>query len=285
VSELAGTHPQAPLVAASAWALSGPPTVALFATSPSARAAARGRLPLGATVVVAGTWASARAAAEAVDCLLIARATDDDRALVPLVRDCVAGPRIPVVVCAATTASERAGLDRCGVAAVVEPWESGPRLWGEVQRSVSAALLARTTERLAEVRLAPALRGALVRLCMDDPPPSSVAELCAAVGAHRRTVWYQWRGRVRTRAPRLEDVVTTVLLLRAFMRRVPGDSWSAIAERSGVHRHTIARGAVRLLHLPTLPPRVGETADAAHAAARRAFVENVVRPVLRRQVP
>ena len=67
------------------------------------------------------------------------------------------------------------------------------------------------------------------------------------------------------------------------MRRSRGLTWSAIAGECGVHRHTLARGASALLGLAALPPRVGERADAAHAAARRAFAQNVVQPVLRKQ--
>jgi hypothetical protein len=71
--------------------------------------------------------------------------------------------------------------------------------------------------------------------------------------------------------------------VRAFIRRARGATWSEAAAQCGIHRHTLARGACRLASLATLPPRVGERADAAHAAARRAFAENVVRPVLRKQ--
>lgn len=265
-------------------AVNGPPTVALLASSARAREIARARLPMRAAVVNAGTLALGRAAAAAVDCVVVARAPEDDHDLDSLAQLVTEGHVAPVVVvCAAEDPLERARLARAGVAAVVAAGAPAGRLWGEVQCAVSASLLARTASRLSEVRLGPALHSALEALCAADPPFNSVEDVSAAVGTHRRTLWYQWRQRARGPTPRFEDVVTTVLLVRAFMRRARGATWSAIAAQSGVHRHTLARGAHRLLGLAELPPRAGERADAAHAAARRAFVENVVRPVLRKQ--
>ncbi|MFL5574369.1 MAG: hypothetical protein ACJ79S_00135 [Gemmatimonadaceae bacterium] len=268
-----------------ATALAGPPTIALFASSARARDAARARLPMHATVVSAGTLALARAAANAVDCVVVARARADECGLGALVLGVAEGLGAPLIVCADATPVERVELARAGVAALVAPGAPAALLWGEVQCAVSAALLARTAARLGEVRLGPALRDALAVLCATDPPPASVEAVSATVGAHRRTLWYQWRQRARGPVPRFEDVVTTVLLVRAFMRRARGAKWSAVAEQCGVHRHSLARGAHRMLGLATLPPRSGERADVAHAAVRRAFVENVVRPVLRRQSP
>ena len=267
-------------------ALHGPPAVALFATSARARDCARAQLPLDATVVSTGTWALTSAAATAVDCVVVVRAPGDGHHdLAPLARSLVERGRTPVVVYADAAPPERAELLRAGAAAVVAPGAPALAVWGEVQCAVSAAMLAGTAAGLADVRLGAELRAALGALCVEDPPPSSVSEVCATIGAHRRTLWYQWHQRVRGSRPRFEDVVTTAVLVRAFMRRARGATWAEAAEHCRVHRHTLSRGARRLVGLPALPPRAGERADAAHAAVRRAFAENVVRPVLRIQVP
>jgi len=266
-------------------ALAGPPTLALFATEHAASTATRGKLPLDATVVTVAAWPLAQAVAPAVDCVVLVRSPGGADDLTSLVRDLAFVAATPIVIAAEVGATELAAILSAGASAVVGAGTSGRVLWGAVQCSVSTALLHRASGRFAEAPLPAALRDALVALCLSDPPRASIAELCEAVGVHRRTLWYQWRRRVRAASPRLEDAVTAVLLLRAFMARAAGAGWASIALRDGVHRHTLVRSARRLLALAALPPGDGRESDAGHAAARRAFIENVVRPVLRRQIP
>jgi hypothetical protein len=263
------------------------PTIVLCATDAGERAAARAKLPLAATVITTPTWAAAAGVAAAADCILLVGREAD--ALIQHVREFRARLGIglpPILVCAPLSEQAQDSVLGVGAVAVLPADVGAEALWGEVQHAVSTALLSRTAARFAaEERLGAVLGPALVLLCAADPPPASVIALADAVHAHRRTLWYQWRRRTRAGSPRLEDVVTTVLLLRAAMCRARGVSWTAAALGLRVHRHTLARGAARLLALPALPPSAGEAADLAAAAARRAFVDNVVRPVLRGQVP
>ena len=279
--DAAGEQRPAPLAAPT-----DPPTLALFAADHPTRAATRAKLPLGATVVTVAAWATALEVAPVVDCVLLVRAPDDASDLAPLVRELVAtATTAPIVVAADAGAGERAAIGRAGARAVAGARAGGRELWGTVQRVVSDALLARAARSFGEIPLAPPLRAALVELCVADPPRASVAALCGAVGVHRRTLWYQWRRQVGEASPRLEDAVTSAVLLRAFMARSAGEGWSTIARRDGIHRHTLARSANRLLALPALPSSDGRQSDVGHAAARRALIENVVRPVLCRQIP
>ena len=135
---------------------------------------------------------------------------------------------------------------------------------------------------VVEARLPPQLRGAAVALCALDTGPTSVTALCALLGVHRRTLWYQWRTRVRGSTARLEDAIIAVVLLRASVRWAAGASWQGAAAAVGVHRHTLARAA-RRAEAPGLPPRGDAHADAVHAAVRRLVLENVARPLLRGQ--
>ena len=91
------------------------------------------------------------------------------------------------------------------------------------------------------------LRNTLIYLCRAQTSVRTVGELCAAAGCHRSTLWSQWRATGADTVLRLQDVVDWVILLRACSQRAPGIGWGAVAAEAGVHEHTIARIARRLM--------------------------------------
>jgi hypothetical protein len=84
-----------------------------------------------------------------------------------------------------------------------------------------------------------------------SPPFRSVAELAAALGCNRRTLWRQWQVVTRPGVGlRLEDVLDWVLLLHAVGLRGARGNWAAVAAQLGVHPHTLVRTAARLTARP-----------------------------------
>ena len=189
-------------------------------------------------------------------------------------------PALPIV-CAAD-AGERGEIVRAGGAhEVIAYADTADAVAAAIQAACTAALLERAAARLGAAEgMPPALRCALVHLCVADPPPRAVAELAATVPVHRRTLWYQWRQYVGDAPLRLEDVVAWVLLLRASILRLRGSSWTEAAMAMGVHRHTVARAGERLAGLRL--PRATSDLTRAHAATlRQAFLSKVLQPLLR----
>lgn len=74
----------------------------------------------------------------------------------------------------------------------------------------------------------------------------SVAELAAAVGCDRRTLWQQWSQVVGPSSEfRLQDFLHWLALLRAVGLKRPERSWDRVADAVGVHPHTLGRWARR----------------------------------------
>lgn len=90
-------------------------------------------------------------------------------------------------------------------------------------------------------RLRQALRLALTR----DPPFQSVAKWAEEGRVRRNTLWRDWR--VWRGSARLQDVVDAILLTRAVAARAREPDWVGVALHLGVHEHTLARIARRLL--------------------------------------
>jgi hypothetical protein len=95
--------------------------------------------------------------------------------------------------------------------------------------------------------LAPALRAALVLACRSPAPIASVVALASHTGYHRRTLWHHWRRMAPPPLARLEDFLDWVCLLRAAASKAPSLSWAHVAERLGMHEHTLTRQARRLM--------------------------------------
>jgi hypothetical protein len=188
--------------------------------------------------------------------------------------------RVPLVMCAPDV--ERDELTRAGATKVVatDGFACG-RLWLVVEAAAVTALLEEFGDRLPELRIGDALRNALLLLCA-APCPASIIAVCAALGVHRRTLWYQWQARVRSRAPgaRLEDAVASAVFAHALALWSEGATWSAVATAVGVHRHTLGRVAARIIGLDGLPIRNDAAAHAAYVATARALVTHLVRPVV-----
>ncbi|HEU4456635.1 MAG TPA: hypothetical protein VFR81_26445 [Longimicrobium sp.] len=91
------------------------------------------------------------------------------------------------------------------------------------------------------------LRQALALACESERPICTVGKLAAMAGCDRRTLWNQWRNTVGREAPvRLEDFLHWQLLLRAMVIKEPTMAWADVADRLGVHPHTVARLARQL---------------------------------------
>ncbi len=91
------------------------------------------------------------------------------------------------------------------------------------------------------------LRQALALACDSERPICTVGKLATMAGCDRRTLWNQWRNTVGREAPvRLEDFLHWQLLLRAMTIKEPTMAWADVADRLGVHPHTVARLARQL---------------------------------------
>ena len=102
-----------------------------------------------------------------------------------------------------------------------------------------AATLGGPDQRPVVVRHA--LRLALTR----DPPLTSVRAWAAELGVRRDALWRAVRPWLNGLRP--EDLLDAVLLARAVELRAGGTTWVEVGVRLGVHDHTIARIARRLL--------------------------------------
>jgi hypothetical protein len=155
----------------------------------------------------------------------------------------------------------------------------------EVQASLSEAVgrartkgtllrFASDVERLSGV---PALlRHAILVACRRRLPLHSLTELAAVVGRDRRTLWRYWRATWTADPPcRLEDLLDWLILLHASARKASGNSWTNVATELGVHEHTLARVASRLLGWT-----LRETASAPRGALEKEFTLRVGRRVV-----
>lgn len=126
----------------------------------------------------------------------------------------------------------------------------------EIEHTLAATIdstqhAARFTEIVAAIEsaehLPKRLRHALVHVFRSPTAALTVAELGAAVGCDRRTLWRLWTNSVGADSDlRLQDVVDWNLLLHAAVIRQQTTSWVGVAGRLSVHDHTLARTARRL---------------------------------------
>jgi AraC-like DNA-binding protein len=112
----------------------------------------------------------------------------------------------------------------------------------------AAARAAVAAELRRAEKLPVRLRQALAQACDNERPICTVGRLASMAGCDRRTLWNQWRNAVGREAPvRLEDFLHWQLLLRAVAMKQPDLAWADVADRLGVHPHTVARLARQLV--------------------------------------
>ena len=125
-----------------------------------------------------------------------------------------------------------------------------PRLSSDASRAPEPARSVRAAQAAAlrqAGHLPPRLRQALALACENERPICTVGRLASLSGCDRRTLWNQWRTAVGREAPvRLEDFLHWQLLLRAVTLKEPALAWADVADRLGVHPHTVARLARQL---------------------------------------
>ena len=121
-------------------------------------------------------------------------------------------------------------------------------LWTKVRRAASLGVLERIASCFRQSARMPApLREALGLACTSTRPITTVSELGALIGRDRRTVWRLWRQSHNGKeAPRLEDVLHWLLLLRAVLHKERDLSWHSVARALDVHEQTLARLAQSL---------------------------------------
>lgn len=155
----------------------------------------------------------------------------------------------PILIITTPTAENVRAFVACGVTDIL--WlDDTPNT---LQAAVGAAVRRQPLEALgaqlhAAAHLPLYLRNTLAYLCRAPMHIRTVHELCEAAGCHRSTLWAQWCAIGGNALLRVQDLVDWVLLLRACSRHVSGASWNAVAVEIGVHEHTIARIALRLMH-------------------------------------
>jgi transposase-like protein len=82
-----------------------------------------------------------------------------------------------------------------------------------------------------------------------DPPVRSVKELARDIGCHRTTLSKEWRTAARRNPSlpsRLEDLLSSILLVWALVLHRPDRPWAWVAARLGVHPQTLRRAMKRL---------------------------------------
>jgi hypothetical protein len=248
--------------------------------APDAVTRARVRAAVGDTAVVSEQWPGFLRAAAAADCLA---------AVIPWLRDAAERARL---------AELRARFSRRALVLVTSRDADNVRqlqgiaveelLWlHEIERDLVAATRRAHAHSLrctiadaidSAEQLAPRLREVLHAAAVRTQPVRSLRELAAMTRCHRTTLWYHWpRGTVRGPRLRPQDFVDWLLLLHAVAAKDPARNWSAAADAAGVHQHTLARIARRLLGR-TL--RAVERDGYADVAA--AFEQHVLRPLCAR---
>jgi transposase-like protein len=133
---------------------------------------------------------------------------------------------------------------------LVDGAEVRTRLWREIARVRSVRILGELEEStLSRVRFQRQLSSALTYAIHADLPIRSVKELARDVGCHRTTLSKEWRLAVRRSPilpPRLEDLLSRVLLAWALVLHRPDRSWAWVAESLGVHPQTLHRAMKRM---------------------------------------
>lgn len=196
-------------------------------------------------------WVTFEATAAAAACWVVVQrwlsSGDIVDRLIALRRDL---PRHPLVLVTSKDAENARGFRALLVDEVVWLHEIDQALWPAVLRARSRGFRQTFADQVEHsARLPATLREALSVALTAEKPFRSIEALAHAAGCCRGTIWYQWRHVTRDAedAPRPEDFLDWVLLLHALARHTHHRGWVAIADELGVHEHTLARIARRLL--------------------------------------
>lgn len=161
-------------------------------------------------------------------------------------------PMHPLVLATSKDAENARGFRALLAEEVVWLHEIDQTLWPAVRHARSRGYRYALAQRIeTNERLAPPLREALALALSAEQPFHSLDALASAVGRCRGTMWYHWRHATGggEGSPRPEDFLDWVLLIHALSHRTHDRGWSGIAAELGVHEHTLARLAKRLLGL------------------------------------
>lgn len=224
--------------------------LAVLSANASQRAQLVRVLSVGELVFACGSWSRFERAAPASDCTIVwVDWLADSNAQRWLALLGSRRPSVPVVLVTSKDAENLRWLTHLHVDAVVWPGEIETRLCPIVRRAREESTLRRIAKRLRETSaLHESLRRGLAEACVCEPPVLAVHDLAALVGCDRRTLSRYWHSAAgRHSALRLEDVLHWLLLLRAVARKDSKRAWSAIAAELGIHEHTLARLARKLV--------------------------------------
>lgn len=161
-------------------------------------------------------------------------------------------PMRPIVLVTSKDADNARAIRTSGVEEVVWLSEIESGLWPAVRNAKSAGFIQHLLRVVDRTLLQfPPLHRAIRTACCSDRPVRSLAQLAAASGCDRRTLWRHWHSAVAARESlRLEDVLDWLLLLYAVGRKEPRRSWSNVATELQIHPHTLGRIAMRLANRP-----------------------------------
>lgn len=224
---------------------------------------------------VTGDWRIFESGAAAAACLVVVQrwlaAGDTVARLASLTRLL---PLHPLVLATNKDADNARSFRSLAVAEVVWLHELDHTLWPAVHQASTRGCRHALAARIeAAPRIAPPLREALTIALTAERPFHTLDALATAIGRCRGTIWYHWHHATLEApdAPRPEDFLDWVLLLHAVTRKTPARSWSDVACELGVHEHTLARLARRLL---------GATTRTLSQASGAGLVECFTRDVL-----
>jgi hypothetical protein len=238
----------------------------------------RSALPATETVLPTRDWqAFTHAAPGAECCILGARWLDQDGIFQRL---CLLQHRsrlAPLVLVTSKDADNMRALKDLNVEEVVWLHEVERHLLAAVKRASARGLIQRLARRLeGATHLAPALTKALVHAFRSERPVATVEELAAATRCDRRTLWYHWYRTFDSRPPvRLEDFLDWLVLIRASAEHALGRSWPVVAVELGVHEHTLARMATRLVGVS-----LRELGSVSQSELSERFTARVLHPLL-----
>lgn len=215
--------------------------LALFAADPLLLRRLPALLPAGLELRVAHEWKQLdRLHPEASCAVVCVEHLGTDNAVARLCRLKERHPTFRVILVTRWTLDNARCLKNLALEEIVWLRELDRELARAVRTACGRAGVRSLADELGSARrLPPRLRGGLVLGCRSEPPIRTVNALAIAAGCDRRTLWREWHG-----APgdlRLEDVLHWLLLLRAGTLKDEDCSWADVAERLGVHAHTLGR--------------------------------------------
>jgi hypothetical protein len=223
--------------------------VVLFASTPALGTALHSVLTPSYSVCIADHWWQVEASSPTSWCAVVAiDQLEDSAAFQHLCAFKTRVPAFPVVLVTARDADNARHLKHLVLEEVLWNCEAAAQLRTVVEGMRGRSLFAGLVRELeAAPRLGTHLRTALVYACTSAVPVRSVGTLARAVGRNRCTLAREWRRVMGIRsAPRLEDFLDWVVLLRALELRARGRKWAAVADDADVHPQTLSRIAVRL---------------------------------------